>query len=63
MDKPMPASYEVLELFLQLWERKKGEQALEPVHPSPTGSSGPSDLPITSDPLNSSGSPRIVPDQ
>ena len=45
MDRPAPRSYEVLKLFLEIWERKKGEQAGKLAHPSSTVSNGETDVP------------------
>jgi hypothetical protein len=44
MDRPAPRTYEVLKLFLEIWERKKGEQTGKLAHPPSTASNGEMDV-------------------
>lgn len=53
MDKPGPLGYVVLEAFLRIWERKKGEQAIELARPSSADPVDPADLDVR---VGSSGS-------
>ena len=54
MDRPTPQGYEILRLFLELWESEKGEQAGMPVRPSDPGCGGRGDH---GDPCESPGLP------